>query len=75
MVFPDECEPNIGQKIRSRVILDNSLQAHATNTPQGGPISERRLLSARRLLLEQGTVLSSQVNLINVSSVFLNSVS
>ena len=65
MVFPDECEPNIGQKIRSRVILDNSLQAHATNTPQGGPISERRLLSARRLLLEQGTVLSSQVNLIN----------
>jgi hypothetical protein len=65
MVFPDECEPNIGQKIRSRVILDNSLQAHATNTPQVGPISERRLLSARRLLLEQGTVLSSQVNLIN----------
>jgi hypothetical protein len=65
MVFPDECEPNIGQKIRSRVILDNSLQAHATNRPQGGPISERRLLSARRLLLEQGTVLSSQVNLIN----------
>jgi len=65
MVFPDECEPNIGQKIRSRVILDNSLQAHATNTPQGGPFSERRLLSARRLLLEQGTVLSSQVNLIN----------
>jgi hypothetical protein len=66
MVFPDECEPNIGQEIRSRVILDNSLQAHATNTPQGGPISERRLLSARRLLLEQGTtVLSSQVNLIN----------
>ena len=42
------------------------LQAHATNKPQeGGPISERRLLSARRLLLEQGTVLSSQVNLIN----------
>ena len=65
MVFPDECAPNIGQEIRSRVILDNSLQAHATNTPQGGPNSERRLLSARRLLLEQGTVLSSQVNLIN----------
>ena len=67
MVFPDECAPNIGQEIRSRVILDNSLQAHATNTPQGGPISERRLLSARRLLLEQdGTVIiSSQVNLIN----------
>jgi len=59
MVFPDECEPNIGQEIRSRVILGQQQFMHATSTPQGGLISERRLLSARRLLVEQGTV---QVN-------------
>ena len=63
MVFPDESEPNnIGQEIRSRVILGQQQFTHATSTPQGGLISERRLLSARRLLVEQGTVLSSQVN-------------
>ena len=60
MVFPDESEPNnIGQEIRSRVILGQQQFMHATSTPQGGLISERRLLSARRLLVEQGTV---QVN-------------
>ena len=57
MVFPDESESNIGQEFQTRVHLNNNnaQQMHATNSR--GPISERELLSARRLLLDHGAVL------------------
>ena len=64
MVFPDESESNIGQELRTRVHLNNNAQqTHATNTR--GPISERELLSARRLLLDHGAVLSKIDLMIN----------
>ena len=57
MVFPDESESNIGQEFQTRVYLNNNnaQQTHATKSR--GPISERELLSARRLLLDHGAVL------------------
>jgi hypothetical protein len=66
MVFPDESESNIEQELRTRVHLNNNnaQQTHATNTR--GPISEEReLLSARRLLLDHGAVLSKIDLMIN----------
>jgi hypothetical protein len=66
MVFPDESESNIGQEFRTRVHSNNN---NAQQTPDAsntrGPISERELLSARRLLLDHGAVLSKNDLMIN----------